>query len=105
MTEQKATTEAKPQIAETTAEDAVAVRTAEQRREAVQKEYGEFIAVEPIDHDGARAYNVGDPVPAANVERWDYLGRKLVARQATKAAEQAVQGLADGPGRHPSTGA
>lgn len=34
-----------------------------------QKEYGSYVAVEAIDLGGARAFNVGDPVPASHVAR------------------------------------
>ena len=36
-------------------------------------EYAAYVATETILVDGARAYNAGDPVPASNVERHDYL--------------------------------
>lgn len=32
----------------------------------------EYVATAPIDHDGVRAYNVGDPVPADNVKTHGY---------------------------------
>lgn len=64
-------------------------RTAEEHRRAIEDEYGEFVAVAAITHDGARAYNIGDVVPKANVERWGYLDAGLVARQSTKAAAAA----------------
>lgn len=64
-------------------------RTAEEQRRAVEKEYSEYVAIQDITHDGARAYNVGDAVPAANVERWGYLDLGLVARRTTKAATEA----------------
>lgn len=38
-------------------------------REAQAKEYGQWVAVEPIDIGGARAFNIGDPVPASHVDR------------------------------------
>jgi len=59
----------------------------EEYRAAVADEYGTYVAVEAIDFDGARAYNVGDPVPVTNVERYSYLDRGLVAKIGTKAAE------------------
>jgi hypothetical protein len=67
--------------------------TAEQRRAEVQKEYGTYVALGAIDHDGVRAYNTGDAVPASNVERWGYLDRGLVARRTTKAGEAVAEGL------------
>lgn len=36
------------------------------------KEYGTFVATQPIDAGGVRAYNEGDPVPVSNVERHGY---------------------------------
>lgn len=56
-------------------------------REAVAHEYGQFVAIEPIDFGNARAYNVGDPVPASNVAAYGYLERGVVAKVGTKAAE------------------
>lgn len=41
-------------------------------------EYGIYVAVVPIVHDGARAYNEGDPVPVSNVEKYGYLQQGLV---------------------------
>jgi len=41
-------------------------------------EYGTYVAVVPIYHDGARAYNAGDPVPVSNVKRHGYLAQGLV---------------------------
>lgn len=32
-------------------------------------EYGSFVANKPINIDGARAFNIGDAVPASHVER------------------------------------
>lgn len=55
-------------------------RTAEEQREAIRAEYGQYVAVAAITHDNALAYNVGDAVPAANVEEWGYEGLGLVRR-------------------------
>lgn len=62
---------------------------AEDRRAEQIKEWDTFVATAPIDFDLVRAYNVGDPVPASNVERHGYLEAGLVARVGTIAAEQA----------------
>lgn len=43
--------------------------TAEQHAAAIAKEYGQYVAREPIFIDGARAFNAGDPVPASHVTR------------------------------------
>lgn len=59
----------------------------EEYRAALVDEYGTYVAVEPIDFDNARAYNIGDPVPVTNVERYGYLDRGLVAKRTSKAAE------------------
>jgi hypothetical protein len=32
-------------------------------------EWGKYVAAEPIDVDGVRAFNPGNPVPASHVER------------------------------------
>lgn len=38
-------------------------------RDAQAKEYGQYVALVPIEIGGARAFNVGDPVPASHVSR------------------------------------
>ena len=75
----------------TVAEVVDAPGTAEERRTQVVREYGQWVALEPIDHGGARAYNVGDPVPAGNVSRWGYDKTGRVAKAGTKEA-LAAQG-------------
>lgn len=55
--------------------------TAEEQRRAIETEYGQYVATQAITHDGALAYNVGDAVPAANVEQWGYLDLGLVAQR------------------------
>ena len=87
-------------VAETLSEDAP--RTAEEHRKAINDEYGEFVAIAAITHDGARAYNIGDAVPRENVERWDYLGLGLVARRTTKAAAAATGSSSAGGGVEPA---
>lgn len=52
---------------------------------AQQKEYGTYVAVNPIDHLGARAFNPGDPVPVSHVER-GVVSLDDVAKVTTKAA-------------------
>jgi len=66
--------------------------TGDEVRKAQQDEYGTFVALEPIDHGGARAYNPGDPVPASNVEAHGYLDAGVVARRSTKAAQAVLGG-------------
>lgn len=43
--------------------------TAAELREALGVEYGTYVAVSPIDINGVRAFNVGDPVPVSHVDR------------------------------------
>lgn len=42
-------------------------------------EYGTYVALAPIRHDGVLAYGVGDAVPVSNVEAYGYLEAGLVA--------------------------
>ena len=72
---------------------------AAEHRAAVAEEYGTFVATRKIHHGKALAYNVGDPVPAANVALWGYADRKMVAKRGTKAADQALEKRAGVPGR------
>lgn len=52
------------------------------------KEYGQFVAVLPIDVGGHRAFNPGDPVPASTVKTHpEWVDDKQVAKAGTKAAE------------------
>jgi len=53
-------------------------------------EYATFVATEPILVDGVRAYNVGDPVPASNVERHSYLQQGLVRKATDPAPDLTV---------------
>lgn len=64
---------------------------AEALRKAQADEWGQFVAVAPIDYDGVRAYNTGDPVPATNVRLHGYEAAGLVAKTSTKAAAAAVE--------------
>jgi hypothetical protein len=50
----------------------------------------EFVALQQIDHNGVRAYNPGDLVPAANVEAHGYTSEQ-VAKRSSKAAKQVTQ--------------
>lgn len=72
------------------AEEGRVMRTAEEYRAEVQAEYGTYVAIAPIDVDGARAYNPGDPVPASNVIAHDYEARDLVAKRSTRAGRDAA---------------
>jgi hypothetical protein len=73
--------------------------TAAEFKEALGAEYGVYVAVVPIDIAGARAFNVGDPVPVSHVER-DIVKSDQVAKRATKAAE-AAQDVAPAPAPAP----
>lgn len=65
--------------------------TAEDRRAAQEKEYGTYVAVEPIFIGGARAFNVGDPVPVSHVERENPpVHKDQVAKVTTKAGREAA---------------
>lgn len=58
---------------------------AEELRQAQAKEYGQWVAVEPIDIGGARAFNPGDPVPVSHVER-GVVAKSQVVGASTKTA-------------------
>lgn len=63
--------------------------TAEQYRQALVDEYSQYVAIAPIDIDGARAFNVGDPVPASHVER-GAVGADRVKKTSTKAGREVA---------------
>lgn len=63
-----------------------AVETADDRRAAQQAEYGRYVAKEPIDIDGARAFNPGDPVPVSHVESGVVDKSKVVGANTKTAA-------------------
>ena len=63
--------------------------TAAEYREAQRAEYGTYVAVVPIDIDGARAFNVGDAVPVSHVER-GVVNESEVAKTTTKAGKEAA---------------
>lgn len=67
--------------------------TAEELREAQAKEYGTYVAVAPIDINGARAFNEGDAVPVSHVER-NVVRADQVAKVTTKAGREAA-GITD----------
>lgn len=58
---------------------------------AQQKEWGQYVAIHPIDILGARAFNVGDPVPVSHVDG-NIVPRDSVVGVNTKAAELARSG-------------
>jgi hypothetical protein len=80
----------KTKVAEVVETTPAAVATAEERRAAVQEEYSTWVAAGPIDHDGVRAYNTGDPVPASNVAAHKYDEQGWVVKRSTKAGGEAI---------------
>lgn len=61
----------------------------EELRQAQAAEYGTYVATKPIDIRGARAFNVGDPVPVSHVER-GVVSEESVAKVTTKAGKAAA---------------
>jgi hypothetical protein len=45
-------------------------KTAEDHRQAVEAEYGQWVATEQIHIDGALAFDVGHPVPVGHVKKF-----------------------------------
>lgn len=58
---------------------------ADDHRAALAAEYGRWIATEPIDIDGVRAFNVGDAVPVSHVDS-GVVPKSAVSGVNTKAA-------------------
>lgn len=54
-----------------------------------EKEYGTYVAVEPIFVEGVRAFNPGDAVPIGHVKN-NIVHDSLVAKTGTKAAQAVV---------------
>jgi hypothetical protein len=67
-------------VPETPDAPAPAPQTAEDAEQALLDDYSQYVAVHPINHGNARAYNVGDPVPATNVKLHGYDARGLVRK-------------------------
>jgi len=63
--------------------------TAEELREAQRKEYGTFVAAGPININGVRAFNAGDPVPVSHVES-GVVFTEQVLKVTTKAGRDAA---------------
>lgn len=59
--------------------------TAEEAVEANRKEYGQYVAVEPIYYGNALAHNPGDAVPAGNVARHGWAEAGKVVKTGSKA--------------------
>ena len=53
-------------------------------------EWDVYVATQPIDVNGARAFNPGDAVPASHVDR-GVVSKDAVARKDTKAAKAATE--------------
>lgn len=65
--------------------------TAAQYAEALGTEWGTYVAVGPIDINGVRAFNAGDPVPVSHVEREDAPVRAdQVSKVSTKSGRAAA---------------
>ena len=67
--------------------------TVEELRAAQAAEYGTYVALEPIDIGGARAFNIGDPVPTSHITR-EVVRTDQVAKVTTKAGREAA-GITD----------
>jgi hypothetical protein len=63
--------------------------TAEDLRAEQAKEYGQWVATSVIYVGNARAFNVGDPVPASHVTS-GAVSREQVSKPGTKAADAAT---------------
>lgn len=68
----------------------MAVQTIAEYEAAQRAEWGTWVATSAIDVHGARAFNVGDAVPASHVES-GVVSRDLVAHPGTQAAEAAAE--------------
>lgn len=60
--------------------------------QALEKEYGTWVAIRPIPMGSALAFNPGAQVPVSHVERFQLDKQGLVAKAGTKEARRA-QGL------------
>jgi hypothetical protein len=65
--------------------------TAAQFREALGAEWGTYVAAVNIDINGARAFNVGDPVPVSHVAN-DVVSESQVKKTTTKAGQALATG-------------
>lgn len=74
-------------------EDLEAAARAEEA--AQNKEWSQYVAKESIFINGARAFNVGDPVPAGHVTR-GVVSEDQVAKTSTKAGQAIVADLEKG---------
>lgn len=65
----------------------------------------EYVALQPIDHLGVRAYNPGDRVPADNVTTHGYEVGVQVAEFIPAPADDEGEGDAEQPGEQAPTAA
>jgi hypothetical protein len=68
----------------------MAEMTVEEYLAAQKAEWGTYVATQPIDIGGARAFNTGDPVPVSHVEN-KVVPQDSVAKTTTKAAQAAKE--------------
>lgn len=68
--------------------------------EAQRREYSQYVAAQSIHFGTALAYNPGDQIPAANVERWKY----LETGQAVKVGSKEHKALRENLGLPPLEG-
>lgn len=61
-------------------------------RQAQAVEYGTYVANKPITIAGARAFNVGDPVPVSHVERGVVSAEDVDKRRQTKTTDTEIKG-------------
>lgn len=64
-------------------------RLEQYRNDTHGAEYGTYVALGPIDIDGARAFNAGDPVPVSHVAR-GVVAESAVAKTTTQAGRVAA---------------
>ena len=68
----------------------MAEQTVEEYLKAQKTEWATYVATEVININGARAFNVGDPVPASHVTN-KVVPAESVAKTTTKAAAAAIE--------------
>lgn len=77
-------------------------RLADERRAAVDAEYGTYVAAQDITFNGVLAYAAGMPVPVSNVRAHGYLTHGLVisAAEDRERREAAVKAAQDAAAAH-----
>jgi hypothetical protein len=91
MPEPKVVPESTPEQIAAAAANAPA--TAEDAIEANRKEYGQYVASQPIMFGTALGYNKGDAVPADNVQRHGWLDAGKVVKVGTKAHKELRESM------------